>query len=524
MRRTFSTASALALSLAACVGTIGDDGTDGTGDERQPLACADAAPDVAFTPMRRLTRREYNYAVLDLFGDDTHPADGFIPDEHVAGFAANAVAPVTKLQVSDYQTAAETVAASLVHERPEALGCDAAEPSCAEFALDRLAPRMFRQELTDEARTLYLGVYDDGNQWGAKKALELMVQAMLMDPAFLYQVELTGVEGTDSVVPLNGYEVAGRLALFLWQSVPDEALLDAAKRGELDRPEGIAQQASRMLGDEKAQRVTASFFGQYLEIEHLEDAIRDDGLYPTWSPSLAQSMKRETYAFVDDVVREGGNLRDLLSASYSFVDDELAELYGVETPTEPYDRVELDPSERAGLLTMPSFLTSHAHAEDPSWVERGLFIREQLLCTMLPPPPPGVDMNMSNDPDRLTNPECQNCHILMDPIGIGFDGYDALGRHAPGDEPAIELNSAGDLSGTYQNPVKLAQTLADAPQVRRCMATHWLRFATRREEAEADHCSLSNIDEGFESSDLDMEALLIRITQSDAFRHRRTTL
>ena len=514
------------------MGTIGDDGQGGRpgeqeriDNEQQHLNCAEGDIDVAETPMRRLTRLEYNNAVRALFDDDTAPADDFVPDETIGGYAANAVAPATKLVVEDYFRAAEAVAASALARSDTLVGCDIADDTCVASFVDDLGLRMFRRPVSDDLRESLLAVYTDGRaSWDADKGFELMLQTMLMSPHFLYHVELTLPAGDDEVVLLDGYEVASRLSFFLWQSVPDATLLAAAAAGELGTLEGIAAQSQRMLDDDDARISMESFFGQYLEIEDLPEAIKNSDHFPMWNANMARAMQRETYAFADDAMRNGGDLHALLTASYSYGDAELATLYDASPPAESFGRIELDPATRAGLLTQGSFLAGRAHADEASWVERGKFVRERLLCNQLPPPPPGVDMNQSNDPDRLTNDECKGCHMLMDPIGTGFAQYDAVGRFDDGAATAtVEVLNAGDVTGNYDGPVALAHALADDAATRACIASHWFRYATRRDQTDRDKCSLENIDMQFVDAELSLSELLFAIATSDAFRYRRAS-
>ena len=519
--RTMSGLLALTLAAGACIGNIGGDRPS---DETTSQGlCEDGSVRVPAVDMRRLTRREFNNAVRDLLGDDSGPADSFVPDENIAGFAANTVAPVTKLVVQDYLAAAEQLAARAVSENLDTLvDCDVADATCVETFARRFGRRAFRRPLDEAELANVLAVYADGKaSWGSDKGFEMLLQTFLLSPQFLYVTEATGEGEKGTIAPLDGYQIAARLSFFLWQSVPDEALLDAAEAGELDSREGIAHHAERLLADERAREAVASFFEQWLEIEHLSELIKNEETYPSWSPALGEAMHAEAVDFADHVVRSGGDLETLLTASYTFADESLAELYGAPAP-DAKGRIELDPTERAGLLTQASFLASRAHADEPSWVFRGKFVRESLLCDPLPPPPPGVDMNQSNDPDRLTNPECATCHVRMDPIGFGFDGYDAIGQV---DLDAVvqdaELTSAGELTGPFDAPVELAHRLAESDTVRLCVAKHLFRFATRRDETKDDSCSIDAVDGQFAASGNTLGELLIAITQSDAFRFRR---
>jgi hypothetical protein len=238
-------------------------------------------------------------------------------------------------------------------------------------------------------------------------------------------------------------------------------------------------------------------------------------------------MADETARFADEVIRRGdGKLQTLLSADWTIGDATLAELYGVAAPGAD-GRIQLDPQERSGVLTHAAFLAAQAHAAEVSWVYRGKFVRENLLCDELQPPPPGVEVNETNDPSRLENPECSGCHLLMDPIGQGFDHYDAIGAYRTVDDAGQPVDARGDVLGhdeigTFDDAVDLSRSLASAPVVHDCMALQWFRYAMRRLEGDRDECALEDIQARFEESEQDIAELIAGIVSSEAFRYRRS--
>jgi hypothetical protein len=533
MRRLrWSTVGAL-VATTACTGVIGD-GARGSapGSDVAPPAgpasapCIEGVVDVGPTPLRMLTRLEYDNTIRDLLGDPSAPAAAFVPDEPVAGFAANAVAPISQAQLEQTLAAAEAVAERAVASKPDALvGCDATQTSCVRGFIEQFGKRAFRGPVEQETADDLVALYEDARDaWGAGEAVRLVLAAILVSPRFLYHVEL-GAEPTAAVSPLTSFEIAARLSYFLWQSAPDEALIAAAESGTLDVPKGIEAEARRLLADDRARSAVASFHDQWLQVAHLGDVAKDPSAFPTWTADLAHAMRAETLIFADEVVRKGdGRLATLLTASYSYLTPELGAHYGALGPSEAgFAKVALDPSERAGVLTHASLLAGHAHASVSSWVHRGKFVREQLLCQTLPPPPPNVDMSVLNDPNRLTNPACSGCHGLMDPIGKGFDGYDPIGRFVGAGAPGEILDPGGglDVAGPFEGVVELAHALAESDAARRCVARQWLRFAVRRADTAADACSLERAATAFADSGHDVRELLVALTGLDAFRFRR---
>ncbi len=490
----------------------------------EELSC-DEGPSVGAAPMRRLTRLEYDNTVRDLLLDDSQPARSFSPDEQIGGFAANSIAQLSKSQLDEFMAAAEQLAHTAVDEHWDALvGCDAAGPGCVDSFVERFGRRAFRRPLLSAEQADYVALYDGAvGEWGSTEALAMVIQAMLMSPYFLYHVEPMTEPG---VQPLTAFALASRLSYFAWASMPDDVLLDAAEDGLLDDPEGVEEQVRRLLEDDRAAESIASFHRQWLHLEGLPDRVKDTDLFPEWNPSLGQSMEDETLRFVDEVIRNGdGTLATLLTATWTVVDETMADHYGVAAPAEPWGVVDLPGEERSGLLTHASFLTSTAHAAENSWVLRGKFVRERMLCQELPPPPPGVEINDTNDPDRLENAECSYCHFQMDPIGKGFDAYTPTGIFEPENPDGTTIPVDGEVFGvpeigTFEGAVELSGALAESPQVHECMVEQWLAYGVRRAATEADECTMQSLRATFEESGQDIRELMVAITLSNAFRYQ----
>lgn len=532
-------------ALTACTGVVDEGparpGAGGgmTGASPGALTCDIAQVDGL--PLRRLTNAQYDNTIRDLLGDDSGPARVFAADEDSVGFAvAGAVSPVLAEQLL---TVAREVAERAVLSLPSRYGCDSAvmgEDACADAFIADFAPRAFRRPLSGGELDGLRAVYESGRGHGGHPAgLSLVIEAVLASPHFLYFVE-TDPDGAAAgdVVEVGDFAMATRLSYFLWNTTPDDALLAAADRGELRTRGQIEAAARRLLDDPRARAGVQSFFRQWLHLDRLEQVDKDSARHPEFDPRLRAAMGASTEAFIDEVVFEGdGRLETLLLGSFGYLNAGLAELHGVEgVEGEELVRVELDPDERAGLLTQPSLLSVLAKTNQSDPVHRGLFVRERLLCQQLPPPPNDIAI-VAPDPapglstrerfaEHSSNPTCRGCHILIDPVGFGFESYDAVGRYrleddgVPVDDTG-ELIQTDDADGPFVGAVGLAEVLATSPQVRGCVARQVFRYAARRIETDTDACSLAQLDAAFEESDYDLRELLVAITTTDAFMHRR---
>jgi hypothetical protein len=293
-----------------------------------------------------------------------------------------------------------------------------------------------------------------------------------------------------------------------------------------------------MLKDPRASDALASFHAQWLDLGKLPALTKDPTLFPSFTPALRDAMQAETTGFADYVLRQGdGRLETLLAAPYSILDGPLFELYGVARPagTTGPTLTQLDPKQRAGLLTQASFLATHAHENQTSPVARGVAVLRNVMCVPMPDPPANVN-NAPPDPgpgattrQRFAAHEmvasCAACHVSIDGIGMGFEGYDAMGASRTMDQ-GLPVDATGkvvgtDAAGTFDGAVALAQRLAASPDVRLCVARQWFRFALGRMETANDNCSLKGSFDAFDGSNHDVRALLGALATSDAFLYRR---
>jgi len=412
------------------------------------------------------------------------------------------------------------------------------EESCARQFIVTFGKRAFRRPITSDETTRFLALYTTGRMGGTyADGISVVIEMMLQSPHFIYRVEpAPALAAGAAPVPVTPYELATRLSYFIWGSMPDDTLFAAADAGALSTSAQVADQARRMLQDNRAHDAVAAFHREWLQLDHALEVPKAAMMFPTWSPTLAAALFAESQTFVENVFWSDGHLATLLSAPYTFADQTVAQYYGAPAPASTgFVKLMLDPTQRAGLLTQGTFLAAHAGPDQTSPVQRGKFVREQVLCqTVAPPPnnlvimPPKVDQTSSTR-DRfkqheMTGSSCAACHALMDPLGFGFEHYDPIGQWRTVDGPstvdASGMVTGTDVDGPYDGAVALMTKLSASQQVANCVATQWFRFATGRTETTADMCTLQTIQKQFSSSQADMRTLPVAIATSDAFRYR----
>jgi len=512
----------------------------GTLDPNAP-GCEGVQP-ITPTPLRRLTRFEYNNTVQDLLGVTLTPADQFPPDEIAGGFNNNAsVLTVSPLHAEKYTEAAELLAAEAVKNLSTLVACDPAalgEEACAQQFVQTFGRRAFRRPITPEESDRLMRAYTAGRTGGTfAEGIEVVIRYALQAPAFLYRLESSGAPSADQRIPLSQYELATRLSYLLWGSTPDDALLAAAEAGELSTKEQIATRARAMLTDARARRAIAEFFRQWMNLGKLDTLVKSATAFPLFDDAVRAGMKAETQAFIEHVLWTGDRkLTSLLTLPIGFPNEALARVYGVTVPagsTGP-TQVALPAEQRSGILTMPGFLAVHAHPDQTSPVLRGKFVREKMLCQ--PPPPPPPDANVTLPPAesgtsaraRFTahsaDPACSGCHQLMDPIGFAFENFDSIGtyRTMDGTEP---VDASGelvetDVDSSFVGVRELTTLLASSQMVQDCLATQWFRFGSGRFDTEQDACMLQDIQSAFRDSGGDLIEMIVALTQTDSFLYR----
>jgi hypothetical protein len=399
--------------------------------------------------------------------------------------------------------------------------------------------RAYRRPLEAAEVEGLMKVYAVGAQSGGfTHGVEVAIRTMLQAPSFLYILELGQPAGSaGNAVRLTSYEVASRLSYLMWNTLPDDLLFTAAAKDELSTREQIDGQARRMIADGKAQAPLVAFHGKWLGFEGLSSATKDPAKYPEYSDRLAGAMQTELDLYLKDVLFKGdGRLESLFESRFTYVDASLAPLYGVPPPASGFARVDLDPRQRAGILTNVGIVAIHTFADESEPIHRGKFVRERLLCTSLPDPPPNLMVTPPTPKPGVTIHErliehssvagCQACHEMMDPIGFGFEAYDGIGRFRttdPSGKPIDDNGTLGmtkDIDGPFKGVIELEQKLAKSGQVRDCVLSTMTRYA-RGPEASSDACVQQKLGAAFERGHHDIKEVLVALTQTDSFLFRR---
>ena len=482
----------LVLALWACGGP--DPAVDVV-DDPPPAgveSCIAAAPPVV--PLRRLSQREMAASGRDLTGVDIDVWSRVPLDALVLGFDNSAYrGNVSLLEADAYMRSSEDLAAQV--DLASILPCTptgADDEVCARSFVETFGRRAWRRPLDPvEADALVALWHVGADAESFESGAELVLQAMFQSPEYLYRVRAG-----------DGYDRAADLAYFVWGSTPDDALLDAADAGELATEDGVRATVDRMILDPRARDQVGRFVELWMGTSGLPDITRED---PGWTPELADALLEETRRFTATVAfDDGGTLGDLLTRAGTVADGAVAGLYGVDGPVD-WAWIELDPAQRSGLLTQGSVLALYAHENQTSPVHRGKLVREQLLCHTLPPPPGELDISLPPvDPDMSTrerfarhsqDPMCSGCHVLMDPIGFGFERYDSIGRWRELEGNGVPVESTGyvtasSLDAPFDGVPELAAILAADPMVGACLETQLFRYARGREETSDEACFL----------------------------------
>ena len=415
----------------------------------------------------------------------------------------------------------------------------ARERACAERILSRLARKAYRRPVKPDDLVTLLRFFDTGREEGESfdHGVQFALERLLVDPDFLLRVirDPALAEGT---YRLSEFEVATRLAFFLWGSIPDERLLELAERAELTRPATLESEVRRMLADARAiQSLVHGFAAQWLNLRRIAEVVVDPLRYPNYDESLLQAFERETQLFVGSTLREDRGVRTLLDADYTFVNERLARHYGLPgIYGSRFRRVRLpDPVQRGGLLAHGALLSTTSYPDRTSPVLRGKWLLNNMLGLPVPPPPPGLDTNLETKPgaqpatirERLAehrrNPSCNSCHAVIDPLGFALEHFDVIGAWRDTDEAGRAVDAAGATPGgvKVEGLAGLRALLVAQPeQFPRALTEKLMAYALGRRVEYYDQPAVREIVRGAAPGGYRWSSLIAGIVKSPAFLMR----
>lgn len=527
------------MVLSASTGATGCTGNIGDADGIDPTA----QTTVGSPDFRRLSPLEIEQTIDDVLADFdiAEPAEELLlapPDvRHTFSNTAES-GNFTTGQIQNIMAWAESVSLVFSQNIDTALGCTPT-PSwddCVSDFASRFGRLTFRRPLDAEDLAVFQTVYEDvalQAEDPARDGVRAIVELALESPEFWYLSNQTQPDSQR----LTPHAVAGRLSYYLWGTMPDAELRDAADRGELQTPEQIRAQAGRMLDDPRAEAIITRFHREWLHLSPATSLAKDTERYPSFDQDLAADMDREFDQFVQRQVSEG-NVADLLSSRESSVNTRMESLYGLETSASgPEDWVwrELGP-ERGGILTRPLFLANTAGLGESALIHRGVAVIENYFCKTLAVPddvsdevvevaPDATSGKMAGVENRASKARCAGCHSTIDPIGVSFEVFDAIGGFRTSYPDGVDIAPAGEIAAglivdeqvPYETSADLMERLATRPDVQACYASKWLEWSTGRTPTSAQRHEVERL---AEQGQVSIRALLLEVATSPLLTHR----
>jgi hypothetical protein len=521
--------AAVALLLGGC----GNSDTSVTGG---PLA------------MRRLTPEQYHNAIEDTFGTAVEVAGRFEPDSRRDGLNAlgASMVAVTPSGFEQYEAIARNIAAQVTSPELRAgiLPCqpaaaDAVDDACTAQAIRTFGRTLLRRPLSaeDVDARVAAAAQTAAAQQDFYAGLQLALTSLLVSPEFLFRMEAgdpAPQPEQPSRLQLTDLTLASKLSYFLWNRGPDAALLAAAERGELAQPEGLAREVDRMLASEHLAAGVSAFFEDVFLFDQFDNLNKDVTQYPMFNAHMAADAREQTLRFVvDQLVMQQADYRSLFTARQLPMTRSLGPVYGLPVrAAQGWEEATLPPGQpRAGLLSHASFAMLFAHPGRSSPTLRGVFLREALLCQSIPEAPADVDFTRfvqdvaavhNTARDRLevhaTQASCKNCHVLTDPIGLGLENFDGIGKFRTTENEA-PIDTSGKFDGrAFANPAELGQAFADNPQVTACLVQNLYRYAVGRKQTNGERPLLRYLEDTFAERGYQVPALMREIATSEGFR------
>jgi hypothetical protein len=499
--------------------------------------------------IRRLTKIEYGNTLRDLLGVDPSVAHE-LPDEVFGEGYLNTLSPLQSEQYLDI--ANEVLNRVLAPENAQPtelqkrLFGKAPEPGidprvAARSVAQALARSAYRRPVTNSELEVLMKVFDlaTNNKETYAAALRLMLKAILVSPQFLFITPAKEPEAGKTIVPLDDYQLASRLSYLLWATLPDSTLSALADDGTLHEPAVLRSQVKRLLADPRSRALFDGFGAQWLGLGDIQDKTFDTAKFPEMDSAMRTAMYDEARLFFESLVRENKSVVSFVDSDYTFLNETLAKLYGMEkSVTGPEMRqVKLTNANRGGILGMPGILATTSFPNRTSPVKRGVWVLEQVLGDHVPPAPPNVPTLEKQDKRKIanltlrqrtelhrTNAVCANCHKILDPIGFGLENFDAIGRWRDQDDTGGMIDAAGELPGGkhFTTPKELKAIIATRKdELARNLTEKLLAYALCRQLEGYDEIVVDHLMETITKDGYRIQTLIAEIVTSYPFLNHR---
>ena len=522
-------------------------GTERGSDRSAGLTPLPAKSQPATLAMRRLTKAQYRNVMSDVFGPGIELAGRFEPENRRNGLIAvgSAQATITASGFEQYEGMASEVArqALLPERRKDWLPCipsnaEAADPACSKAILEEVGPLLLRRPLRESEIRARAALADQaatefGNFY---TGIASTLSSLLVAPEFLFRLESTVPETAQTIYPvrLSDATLASRLSFLLWNSGPDNELLEAVRRGDLHEQGVYAKQVDRLLSSPRLEQGIRALFEDIFQFDEFENLSKDPIRYPMFSARVAADAREQTLrTVVDHLLSREGSYLELFTTPHTFMTRILGPVYALPVRTENgWEELKFPPSSgRGGILSHASFNMLNAHSGRSSPTLRGLFVREALLCQHVPPAPADVDFGLFNADDspehktarnrlevHASNATCRNCHTLTDPLGLGLEPFDGMGRFRRTENDA-PIDASGDLDGkTFRDPASLGIAMAKNDRVAGCLAERTYQYAIGRTTTFSERAFLRRLEDAFDQGGHRITHLMREIVNADGFQ------
>jgi len=507
-----------------------------------------AARDPGRFVIRRLSKVELGNTLNDLYGVDPSIVDS-LPEEVVGEGYLNSISPLQSElfldianKVIDQVVVPEGKAPTESQKRlfGEPPSGEADFRKTAREVARSLARGAYRRPPTEAELDVLLSIFDLAreNQLGYTASLSLMWKAVLVSPQFLFITPAAEVELKDSVVPLDDYQLASRLSYLLWSAPPDAELTALADKGELHEPDVLRAQAERLLKHDRSRALFDGFGAQWLRVGELESQTFDPDVFPQMTPALRTAMMEEARLFFQSIVQENQSVFQFVDSDYTFLNEPLAELYGLEQSLQglAMQRVKLTNPNRGGILGMPATLASTSFPGRTSPVRRGVWVLEQILGERVPPPPNVPDLEEQDRTSTISmtlrvrtelhqsEATCANCHRILDPIGFGLENFDAIGRWREKDDVGVAIDSAGHLptGDAFSTPAELKVLLAKRKaDMARNLTERFMAYVLGRQLEGYDEVVIDQLMAKIAQNNYQVRTIITEVISSYLFTHRK---